>query len=128
MVRPDFQKQGGLLPVIAQDRQNDEVLMVAYMNEEAFALTLESGIVHYFSRSKNRIWKKGEESGNFQKVKEIRIDCDADAILIKVEQTGAACHEGYRSCFFRVMKDGDFKIDRERIMNPEELYGGKDER
>lgn len=127
MIKPDFEKQNGLVSVIAQDWQNGEVLMFAHMNEEAFDLTLESGMAHYFSRSRNKIWKKGEQSGNFQEVKEIRIDCDADAVLVRVNQVGAACHEGYRSCFFRVMKDGDFRVDREPLMNPEELYGGKNE-
>ena len=94
----DWQK--GLIPVVTQD-ENGEVLMLAYMNEEAFKLSCESGYAHYFSRSKNRIWKKGESSGNTQKIKQIKLDCDNDAILLKVEQIGAACHTGSRSCFFK---------------------------
>ena len=125
MTKPDFNKLGGLLPVIVQDWQNGEVLMFAFMNEEAFSLTCESNIAHFFSRSRNSIWKKGESSGNIQQVKEIRIDCDADTLLMKVEQTGAACHEGYRSCFFRIMENSEFKIDQEPIMDPLEMYGGK---
>ena len=96
----DWQK--GLIPAIAQD-ENGEILMLAYMNEEAFKLSCESGYAHYFSRSKNRIWKKGESSGNTQKIKQIKLDCDNDAILLKVEQIGAACHTGSHSCFFNVL-------------------------
>ncbi len=128
MVELDFEKQNGLIPVIAQDFFNGEVLMFAYMNEEALRLTIETGIVHYFSRSRDRIWKKGETSGNIQRVREIRVDCDMDTLLVKVDQTGAACHEGYRSCFFRVMKDRELRIDAERIADPENLYGGKSSR
>lgn len=94
----DWQK--GLIPAIAQD-ESGEVLMLAYMNEEAFKLSCETGYAHYFSRSKKRIWKKGESSGNTQKIKQIMLDCDNDTILLKVEQIGAACHTGSRSCFFR---------------------------
>ncbi len=94
----DWQK--GLIPVVTQD-ENGEILMLAYMNEEAFKLSCQSGYAHYFSRSKNRIWKKGESSGNTQKIKQIKLDCDNDAILLKVEQIGAACHTGSHSCFFK---------------------------
>lgn len=125
MLMPDFGKQGGLVPVIAQDFKTGDVLMLAYMNEEAFKLTVNTGTAHYFSRSKNRIWKKGEISGNMQRIAEIRIDCDEDALLLKVEQTGAACHEGYRSCFFRELKEEGFVITEKRIMNPDEIYEGK---
>jgi phosphoribosyl-AMP cyclohydrolase len=125
MVKLDFGKQNGLIPVIAQDFTSGEVLMFAYMNEESFRLTLETGIVHYFSRSRDRIWKKGETSGNIQRVREIRVDCDSDTLLVKVDQTGAACHEGYRSCFFRVMEGRELRIDAERIADPENLYGEK---
>lgn len=89
-----------LIPVVAQDCANKEVLMLAYADEKALELTLQSGYAHYFSRSRQRIWKKGEESGNFQRVKEVLIDCDEDALLYLVDQTGAACHTGHRSCFF----------------------------
>jgi phosphoribosyl-AMP cyclohydrolase len=102
MLRPDFKKCGGLVPVIAQDNSSGDVLMLAYMNEEAYDETLKSGRAVYFSRSRNKLWRKGEESGNVQNVKSIFLDCDADTILIRVEQVGeAACHEGYKSCFFR---------------------------
>ncbi len=105
---PDFSKSS-LLPVIAQDETSGDVLMLAYMNAEAYAETLKTGHVCYFSRSRNRLWRKGEESGNVQEVKAIYFDCDADTLLIKVNQIGgAACHEGYRSCFFRqVVPDAD---------------------
>jgi phosphoribosyl-AMP cyclohydrolase len=124
MIRPDFEKQGGLVPVIAQDYKTGKVLMIAFMNQEAWELTRSTGIVHYWSRSRNRLWKKGESSGNIQEVKEIRIDCDNDALLIKVNQIGdAACHEGYQSCFYRVIKGEDGVVVEERIFNPEDVYG-----
>lgn len=91
----------GLIPVIAQDFKNNQVLMLAYANQEALELTLQKGTVHYYSRSRKQLWHKGETSGHFQYVKEILYDCDADAILIKVDQKGAACHTGKRSCFYR---------------------------
>ncbi len=91
----------GLIPVIAQDAEQGQVLMVAYMNKEALRKTMESGFAHYYSRSRGRLWMKGEESGHLQRVKEIRLDCDGDALLLQVEQEVAACHLGYRSCFFR---------------------------
>ncbi len=96
----DFKKQGGLVPVIVQDVENLEVLMLAYMNEESLQITLEKGYACYYSRSRQQLWLKGETSGHYQKVREMIIDCDQDTILIKVEQTGAACHTGHRSCFF----------------------------
>jgi phosphoribosyl-AMP cyclohydrolase len=126
MIILDFDKQGGLLPVIAQDYETGEVLMLAFMNREAWNLTLKTGIVHYWSRSRGTIWKKGESSGNLQEVKEIRVDCDNDTVLIKVNQVGrAACHEGYRSCFYRIIRNNEYVIDGERIFNPEEVYGEK---
>ena len=119
----DFNKGNGLVPVIIQDYQDNEVLMLGFMNSEAFDLTVKSGQVHYWSRSKKRIWLKGETSGHIQIVKEIRTDCDNDTLLIKVDQTGgAACHEGYRSCFFRRIEGNSLIIDREKIFNPEEIY------
>ncbi len=126
MVTLDFGKQGGLVPVIAQDYKTGEVLMLAFMNQEAWDLTLKTGIVHYWSRSRREIWKKGESSGNLQEVKEIRVDCDNDTLLIKVNQIGrAACPEGSRSCFYRIVKGDDYVVDGERIFNPEEVYGAK---
>ncbi|HQP49104.1 MAG TPA: phosphoribosyl-AMP cyclohydrolase [Spirochaetota bacterium] len=126
MIELDFNKGDGLIPAIAQDYVTGDVLMMAYINRESWELTLKTGIVHYWSRSRNKLWKKGESSGNVQEVKEIRVDCDNDTILIKVNQIGdAACHEGYRSCFFRVVKGDDLQIDGERVFDPEEVYGGK---
>ncbi len=126
MIELDFTKLDGLVPAVAQDYQTGEILMVAFMNKEAFELTLKTGIVHYWSRSRKQLWKKGESSGNVQEVKEIRIDCDNDCVLIKINQIGdAACHTGYRSCFYRVIEDGNLKIDGIKIFNPEDKYGDK---
>ncbi len=119
----DFSKSGGMVPAIAQDAKTGEVLMLAYMNQEAFEETLKTGQAVYFSRSRNKLWRKGEESGNFQIVKEIFIDCDADTVLVKVEQIGgAACHEGFSSCFFRKLKDGQTETIGERIFDPLKVY------
>ena len=110
----------GLVPVVVQDVQNKDVLMFAWANEEAVSLTLATGFAHYFSRSRGKLWKKGEESGHLQKVCEVRVDCDCDTLLYLVEQEGCACHEGYRSCFFRTV-EGDVVL--ERMKKPEEMYG-----
>lgn len=119
----DFEKQGGLVPAIAQDYRTGEVLMLAYMNQAAFSETIRTGKACYYSRSRHKLWRKGEESGHVQRVHEIRIDCDADTVLLKVEQVGgAACHEGYHSCFFRKISDRDVIIDRERVFDPKEVY------
>ncbi len=116
---PDFSRGvAGLLPAIAQDQNSGEVLMLAWMNRESYEETVRSGYAVYFSRSRNKLWKKGESSGHLQKVASIHVDCDADAILLKVEQTGAACHEGYRSCFFRQRSDDGWKVDAGRIADP----------
>jgi phosphoribosyl-AMP cyclohydrolase len=126
MIKLDFGKMGGLVTAVTVDQDNGDVLMVAYMNEEAFQRTLETGIVHYFSRSRNKLWKKGESSGNVQKVTEIRVDCDLDAVVIRAHQTGPACHEGYRSCFFRTVNPaGELELNQERLLDPSEIYGGK---
>jgi phosphoribosyl-ATP pyrophosphohydrolase/phosphoribosyl-AMP cyclohydrolase len=109
----DFEKNNGLVPVIVQDAVTYEVLMLAYMNEEALNLTKSTGFAHYFSRSRNKIWKKGESSGNTQEVKEILIDCDNDTILLKVKQKGPACHTGRKSCFFTNLKTNEVTIDKE---------------
>jgi phosphoribosyl-AMP cyclohydrolase len=123
---PDFAKSGGLITAIAVDAASGDVLMVAYMNEEAFTLTLTTGKVHYFSRSRNKLWKKGEESGNMQELVEMRVDCDLDAVVLRIRQQGPACHEGYRSCFFRrVQDDGTLGVVGERLMTPEQMYGKK---
>ncbi len=126
MIKPDFEKTGGLVPVIAQDYKTGDVLMLAYMNEEAWKKTLETGKVHYYSRSRNKIWLKGESSGHVQLVKEIFLDCDLDTVLIKIEQLGgAACHKGYRSCFYRRLDGNELKIVGEKIFDPEVVYGKK---
>ena len=116
----------GLLPTIAQDATTGEILMVAWMNAESFALTLRSGEAVYWSRSRRKLWHKGEESGNIQKVKEIRADCDKDVLLLKVEQVGgAACHTGYRSCFSWVLKDGAWVEEGVKVFDPKDKYGKK---
>jgi phosphoribosyl-AMP cyclohydrolase len=124
MLELDFNKTGGLIPAIAQDHETGDVLMLAYMNEHAWKETLESGMATYYSRSRQTLWKKGETSGNRQVVKEIRVDCDNDTVLLKVEQIGgAACHLGYRSCFFRKTdKNGDTVIVEQKIFDPEKVY------
>lgn len=128
VIRPDFAKGGGLVTTIAQDAATGTVLMLAYMNEESYNETLATGRAVYFSRSRQKLWRKGEESGNVQLVKEIYIDCDRDAILLKVEQIGgSACHEGYQSCFFRKVNPADstFEIVGERVFDPAKVYGKK---
>ena len=115
--------EDGLLPAIAQDHRDGEVLMLAWMNREALRLTVEQGRAVYWSRSRSRLWFKGEESGHVQQLHEIRVDCDADVVLLKVEQVGGiACHTGRRRCFFRLLKDGEWLADEEIIKNPDEIY------
>jgi phosphoribosyl-AMP cyclohydrolase len=98
--------------------------MMAYVNRESWELTLSTGVVHYWSRSRNKLWKKGESSGNVQEVREIRVDCDGDCVLFKVRQVGdAACHTGYRSCFYRVARGGELVVDGARVFDPEKVYG-----
>lgn len=123
-VGPDFEKSS-LIPVIAQDDASGNVLMLAYMNAEAYRETLQTGRVCYFSRSRNKLWRKGEESGNVQEVRSIFFDCDADTLLVRVNQIGgAACHEGYQSCFFRrLSSDGSsFETVGERVFDPATVY------
>jgi len=123
MIKLDFEKTKGLIPAIAQDYETGEVLMMAYMNEEAFHHTLETGKATYYSRSRKSLWIKGETSGHVQVVKEIRVDCDTDTVLLKVEQIGgAACHLGYKSCFFRKVEKNELKITHERIFDPKKVY------
>jgi phosphoribosyl-AMP cyclohydrolase len=120
----DFDKAGGLVSAIAQDAATGEVLMIAWMNREAFEETVRTRRATYFSRSRNRLWRKGEESGHVQEVRGIYIDCDSDAVLLKVEQIGgAACHEGYKSCFFRELTDGELTVIAERVVDPKAVYG-----
>ena len=122
-----------VITAIAQDWKTNEILMLAYMNKEALIKTITTKKAHYWSTSRNKLWLKGESSGHFQEVKEILVDCDMDAIILKIEQTGAACHEGYRSCFFRKLKtesdvdiedlkDEDLEVILERLVNPEDVY------
>src|SRR5256885_11695833 len=119
----DFDKSGGLVPAIAQDHQTGDVLMMAYMNRESFEETVRTGRAVYYSRSRNKLWRKGEESGNVQEVKEIFLDCDNDTILLKVHQIGdAACHEGYKSCFFRRVENSELKTIGERVFDPKQVY------
>ncbi len=123
MTEPDFDKGQGLIPAVVQDAGTGEVLMMAYMNRLAWRKTLETGIATYWSRSRNTLWVKGETSGNTQKVHEVFIDCDNDTVLLKVEQAGgAACHTGYRSCFYRRISRDGMEIVGERIFDPKEVY------
>jgi len=128
MITLDFEKTGGLLPAIAQDAQTGDVLMLAYMNQAAWEATLETGNATYYSRSRKELWVKGSTSGHLQIVKEVRIDCDEDTILLKVEQIGgAACHTGHRTCFFRRVEDdrATLTIAEKPVFDPKEVY--KDE-
>jgi phosphoribosyl-AMP cyclohydrolase len=126
-VNIDFAKGNGLVPVITQDAETGEVLMFAHMNAEAFAETVRTGRACYFSRSRNRLWRKGEESGNHQDVREMYVDCDADVVLLKVHQHGgAACHTGRRTCFYRRSAgDGKWRTVLEPVFDPEQVYGAK---
>src|SRR5215213_8259213 len=122
-MQPDFDRAGGLVAAIAQDADTGQVLMMAWMNREAYEETLRTGRAVYFSRSRSRLWRKGEESGNVQEVREVYIDCDNDTILLKVHQIGgAACHEGYPSCFFRRVEGADLKVVGERVFDPKLVY------
>ena len=119
----DFDKAGGLVPAVAQDAETGEVLMLAWMNREAYEETLRTGRAVYFSRSRNKLWRKGEESGHVQEVREVYVDCDADTILLKVKQIGgAACHEGYASCFFRKVEGDGVTVVGERVFDPKAVY------
>jgi len=123
MVEPDFEKGNGLVPVIVQDDETGDVLMLAYMNRQAWLKTLESGKATFWSRSRNALWLKGETSGNVQVVKSVYIDCDDDTILLRVNQIGgAACHTGYRSCFYRKVVDGKTEVIGEPVFDPGEVY------
>ena len=122
---PDFTKNDGLVAAVAQDAATGEVLMVAWMNAEAYAETVRTGRAVYYSRSRGKLWRKGEESGHIQTVRAIYVDCDADAILLKVEQVGVACHEGYRSCFFREVTSAGLKVVAPRLVDPAQVYKPK---
>jgi phosphoribosyl-AMP cyclohydrolase len=126
----DFSKQSGLIPAIIQDAGSGEVLMLGFMNEQAYAETKASGIVTFFSRSRGKLWRKGEKSGHTLKVREMRVDCDADAVLVRVDAVGpGVCHEGYRSCFFRRLEaDGSAAVVSERVFDPAAVYGEESRR
>ena len=124
--QPDFAKGEGLLPAIAQDAKSGDVLMLAYMNAESYAETVATGRAVYFSRSRGKLWRKGEESGNVQEVRGIFVDCDNDTILLKVHQVGeAACHTGYQSCFFRQVTPAGYEVVGKKVFDPEEVYKKK---
>ncbi len=119
----DFDKAGGLVPAVAQDADTGKVLMLAWMNRAAYEETLRTGRACYYSRSRGKLWRKGEESGHVQEVREVYLDCDADTVLLKVRQVGgAACHEGYKSCFFRRVRDGKLEVIGERVFDPAKVY------
>ncbi len=123
MLKLDFKKGNGLIPAIAQDYETGEVLMLAYMNKQAFDETVKTMRATYYSRSRQTLWKKGETSGHVQHIKEIRVDCDNDTVLLKVDQVGgAACHKGYKSCFFSKVEDNELKIVESKIFDPKEVY------
>lgn len=117
-----FNEQG-LIPAVVCDHETGEVLMVAWMNEEAAKHTADTGKATYWSRSREKLWVKGETSGNVQKVHWIRTDCDADVLMIGVEQTCGACHEGYHSCFYRELRDGQWEVVEEKVFDPDDVYG-----
>jgi phosphoribosyl-AMP cyclohydrolase len=120
---PDFDKAGGLIPAIAQDADTGQVLMLAWMNRDAYEETLRTGRAVYYSRSRGKLWRKGEESGHVQEVREVLVDCDADTVLLKVKQVGgAACHEGYASCFFRRAAGDGWQVIAEKVFDPKAVY------
>ena len=122
----DFQKSDGLITAVIQDHLSGRVLMVGYMNQEAYQLTVQSGFAVFYSRSRQKLWLKGESSGHRLLVKAISTDCDADALLVKVEAQGpGVCHEGYQSCFFRTLDRGEWVVSEERTYDPNAVYGGK---
>jgi len=122
----DFEKSGGLVTAVVQDHLTGRVLMVGYMNREAFESTVASGFVTFYSRSRQKLWIKGESSGHRLAAKRISVDCDLDAVLVQAESQGpGVCHEGYESCFFRSLDDGEWKVTDERAYDPSEVYGGK---
>jgi phosphoribosyl-AMP cyclohydrolase len=123
VVTLDFPRAGGLVPAIVQDHDTGEVLMLAYMNQEAWNRTLATGRAHFWSRSRQKLWCKGETSGHIQEIREVFVDCDLDTVLLKVHQVGgAACHEGYRSCFYRKVEGGELKVVDARVFDPLEVY------
>ena len=123
MIELNFKKMGGLIPAVVQDYKTGEVLMLAFMNQAAWEATLATGKATYYSRTRQELWVKGKTSGNMQIVKEIRIDCDDDTVVLKVDQVGgAACHTGHKSCFYKKVEDGSIRVVGKPIFNPEEVY------
>jgi phosphoribosyl-AMP cyclohydrolase len=123
MITLDFDKMNGLVPAIAQDHESGQVLMVGFMNRKAWESTLATGRATYWSRSRNKLWVKGDTSGHVQRVEEIFVDCDKDTVLLKVRQLGgAACHKGFRSCFFRKVSNGSLKVTETPVFDPQEVY------
>jgi phosphoribosyl-AMP cyclohydrolase len=119
----DFEKMGGIIPVVIQDYENNEILMVAFENRESLIETLRTGFTHFFSRTKSKLWKKGEKSGHLQKILGIYLDCDSDSLVIKVDQYIAACHKGFRTCFYRELKENaEWRIIKNKIFNPKQIY------
>jgi phosphoribosyl-AMP cyclohydrolase len=122
----DFDKQNGLITAVVQDASSHRVLMVGYMNQEAFDKTVSTGHVTFFSRSRQKLWTKGESSGHFLLLKSISTDCDSDALLVQAEQTELGiCHEGYESCFFRTWRDGEWETTEKPVYDPADVYGGR---
>ncbi len=120
----DFDKMGGLVPAVIQDHTSGRVLMLGFMNEEAFHKTVETGFATFYSRSRNKLWMKGETSGHRLVVKEIATDCDTDSVLVRVQPLGpGVCHEGYQSCFYRMLRDGDWVVTEDRTYDPGKTYG-----
>jgi phosphoribosyl-AMP cyclohydrolase len=124
-VKLDFDKMGGLIPAIVQDAASGEVLMLAFMDQQAWDLTIKTGEAHYYSRTRKKVWRKGETSGHVQRVRAVYLDCDADTVLLQVEQAGgAACHTGYRSCFYRRREGEGWQVVGSLIFDPQEVYRG----
>jgi phosphoribosyl-AMP cyclohydrolase len=122
----DFGKLGGLVPAVIQDSASGRILMVGFMNEESFRKTVETGFATFYSRSRNKLWMKGETSGHRLVVRDISTDCDQDCLLLQVEPLGpGVCHEGYRSCFFRVLKNGEWVVSEDRAYDPSQTYGSR---
>jgi len=120
---PNFEKGNGLVPAIVQDYNTGKVLMLGFLNKTAWEKTLETGLVHFYSRTRGKLWLKGETSGHYLVIKEIYVDCDEDTILFKVEPKGPVCHKGYMSCFYRKLENDELKCIEEKLYNPEEVYG-----
>jgi len=122
MYKPDFSKTDGLIPAVVQDYKSNEVLMLAFINEQSWEASLSTGLATFWSRSRQELWVKGATSGHTQKIKQILVDCDEDSIIFKVEQLGGACHKGYRSCFYRQLDEQDLKLISKPVFQPADVY------